>query len=137
MTETLFWQPGRPPSPPSREPRAPALLEGQLTLDLAVGGAQNGSRPPMAGPAPRDSGVAGAQRAPGPARRHRSRRVAEAPLADYAAAQRLSGRRADPRKLEAWDEPSSALPQSKCCCERPIPQRDELETRCCKCGRRR
>jgi len=39
MTEPLFWQPGRPPSPPFREPRAPALLDGQLTLDGLDAGA--------------------------------------------------------------------------------------------------
>ena len=139
MTETLFWQPGRPPSPPSRSPGAPALLEGQLTLDLAVGGAQNGSRRPMAGPVPRDSGGAGAQTFSKPARRHRSRRVAEAPLADFSAAQGLSG----PRRAKGTDshiigldKPARADSPPSCRCSRPLPQRDEIETRCHKCGRR-
>ncbi len=125
MSESsLFLQPstGRRPAAPSRQ--GSPVPEGQLQLKLAIGGPQNGSRPPMAGPAPRDPGRDGAH---------------DTSLTAWATAEGLSGRRRDPGGRTGFDDPARAVPPSSCRCERPLPTWDEelQEIRCHHCGRRR
>jgi len=112
---------------------------GQLQLELAIPGAQNGSRGPAPQPACPDSGENGAVSAPAPLS-GRSRPLRDpTPFSDYAAAERLSGPRPWREltaKRGALDQPEHAGAPVRCRCARPLPQRDGLETRCVKCGRR-
>lgn len=60
-------------------------------------------------------------------------------LASFAEHERLSGPRlmVDVGLREPPDDPALAERAARCECDRPLPETDDLETRCMKCGRRR
>ncbi len=132
---SLFVAPSTGRQPASAPRQHVAAPGGQLQLDLAIGGLQNGSQRPAPRPQSGNPGENGAQATPRTPSGQRSRKAPDAPLANFAAAERLSGPRPWGKARTAPDEPSQAVAPAGCQCARPLPQRDELEMRCTKCGR--
>ncbi len=114
-------------------------IGGAVRGDLAIAAAQNGLQHSETLPGCPNRSENRSQPGSQPAGRRSARHAPNTPLASWAAAQRLSGPRPwreSSVNRGALDSPEHALPQTKCVCDRPLPERDELGVHCTKCGRR-